>query len=164
MTWFFNLRVLLYKFGVLDIMYKNKKGESLYMTSMKKLEDKLEKKKIRLQKLLVEKDKLEIKIKELRADIEKLQANQFEQFKKAAKRENIEIKVDDIPEILQLIKNLQHGAKIEILETPDTNTLSSSSSFESSPKDNADTNTITQRNGLRTLDSLESVASITARK
>ena len=134
------------------------------MTSMKKLEDKLEKKKIRLQKLLVEKDKLEIKIKELRADIEKLQANQFEQFKKAAKRENIEIKVDDIPEILQLIKNLQQGSKIEILETPDTNTLSSSSSFESSPKDNADTNTITQRNGLRTLDSLESVASITARK
>ena len=134
------------------------------MTSMKKLEDKLEKKKIRLQKLLVERDRLEIKIKELRADIEKLQASQFEQFKKAAKKENIEIRVDDIPEILQLIKNLQQGSKIEILETPDTNTLSASSSFESSPKDNADTNTITQRNGLRTLDSLESVASITARK
>ena len=129
MTWFFNLRVLLYKFGVLDIMYKNKKGESLYMTSMKKLEDKLEKKKIRLQKLLVEKDKLEIKIKELRADIEKLQASQFEQFKKAAKKENIEIRVDDIPEILQLIKNLQQGSKIEILETPDTDMLPDSSSF-----------------------------------
>ena len=42
-------------------------------------------------------------IKELRADIEKLQASQFEQFKKAAKKENIEIRVDDIPEILQLI-------------------------------------------------------------
>lgn len=134
------------------------------MTSMKKLEDKLEKKKIRLQKLLVEKDKLEIRIKELRADIEKLQASQFEQFKKAAKKENIEIRVDDIPEILQLIKNLQQGSKIEILETPYTNTLSASSSFESSPKDNADTNTTAQRNGLRTLDSLESVASITARK
>ena len=134
------------------------------MISMKKLEDKLEKKKIRLQKLLVEKDKLEIKIKELRADIEKLQANQFEQFKKAAKRENIEIKVDDIPEILQLIKNLQQGSKIEILETPDTDTLPDSSSFESSSKDSTDTNTTTQRNGLRTLDSLESVASITARK
>ena len=38
-----------------------------------------------MQKLLAEKDKLEIKIKELKADIEKLQANQFEQFKKAAK-------------------------------------------------------------------------------
>ena len=129
---------------------------------MKKLEDKLEKKKIRLQKLLVERDKLEIKIKDLRADIEKLQASQFEQFKKAAKKENIEIRVDDIPEILQLIKNLQQGSKIEILETPDTDKLFDSSLFESSSKDNADTTT--QRNGLRTLDSLESVASITARK
>lgn len=134
------------------------------MVSMKKLEDKLEKKKIRLQKLLVEKDKLEIKIKELRADIEKLQASQFEQFKKAAKKENIEIRVDDIPEILQLIKNLQQGSKIEILETPDTDKLPDSSSFESSSKDSTDTNTTTQRNGLRTLDSLESIASITARK
>ena len=52
------------------------------MTSMKKLEDKLEKKKIRLQKLLTEKDKLEIKIKELRSDIEKLQANQLLKLKK----------------------------------------------------------------------------------
>ena len=130
------------------------------MVSMKKLEDKLEKKKSRLQKLLLEKDKLEIKIKELRADIEKLQASQFEQFKKAAKKENIEIRVDDIPEILQLIKNLQQGSKIEILETPDTDKLLDSSSVESSPKNNADTTT--QRNGLRTLDSLESVASITA--
>ena len=134
------------------------------MVSMKKLEDKLEKKKIRLQKLLVERDKLEIKIKELRADIEKLQASQFEQFKKAAKKENIEIRVDDIPEILQLIKNLQQGSKIEILETPDTDILPDSSSVESSQKDNADKNTTIQRNGLRTLDSLESVASITARK
>ena len=143
-------------------MYETEKGEILYMVSMKRLEDKLEKKKIRLQKLLVERDKLEIKIKELRADIEKLQASQFEQFKKAAKKENIEIRVDDIPEILQLIKNLQQGSKIEILETPDTDKLLDSSSVESSPKNNADTTT--QRNGLRTLDSLESVASITARK
>ena len=134
------------------------------MVSMKKLEDKLEKKKSRLQKLLVEKDKLEIKIKELRADIEKLQASQFEQFKKAAKKENIEIRVDDIPEILQLIKNLQQGAKIEILETPDTDTLPDSLSVEFSPRDNADKNTTIQSNGLRTLDSLESVASITLRK
>ena len=134
------------------------------MVSMKKLEDKLEKKKIRLQKLLVERDKLEIKIKELRVDIEKLQSNKFEQFKKAAKKENIEIRVDDIPEILQLIKNLQQGSKIEILETPDTDILPNSSSFESSQRDNVDKNTTIQRNGLRTLDSLESVASITARK
>lgn len=134
------------------------------MTSMKKLEDKLAKKKIRLQKLLAEKDKLEIKIKELRADIEKLQANQFEQFKKAAKRENIEIRVDDIPEILQLIKNLQQGAKIEVLETTNSDTVRADSSFESSRTDDVDEDKIIQRNGLRTLDSLESIASITARK
>ena len=145
-------------------MYETKKEGISYMVSMKKLEDKLEKKKVRLQKLLLEKDKLEIKIKDLRADIEKLQASQFEQFKKAAKKENIEIRVDDIPEILQLIKNLQQGSKIEILETPDTNMLPASSSFESSQRENADKNTTVQRNGLRTLDSLESIASITERK
>ena len=141
-------------------MYKNKKGESSYMTSMKKLEDKLEKKKIRLKKLLAEKDKLETKIKELRADIEKLQANQFEQFKKAAKRENIEIRVDDIPEILQLIKNLQQGAKIEIEETTESDTVVD----ESSRTNDVDEDKIIPRNGLRTLESLESVASITARR
>lgn len=134
------------------------------MVSMKKLEDKLEKKKIRLQKLLVERDKLEIKIKELRADIEKLQASQFEQFKKAAKRENIEIRVDDIPEILQLIKNLQQGGKIEIEETTNSDTLRAESSFESSRTDDVDEDKIFRHNGLRTLDSLESVASITARR
>lgn len=134
------------------------------MTSMKKLEDKLEKKKIRLRKLLAEKDKLEIKIKELRADIEKLQANQFEQFKKAAKRENIEIRVDDIPEILQLIKNLQQGAKIEIEETTDSAPILDDSSLETSRTDNDDENKIIQSNGLRTLESLESVASITMKK
>ena len=130
------------------------------MVSMKKLEDKLEKKKIRLQKLLVEKDKLEIKIKELRADIEKLQASQFEQFKKAAKKENIEIRVDDIPEILQLIKNLQQGSKIEKLETSDTDMLLDSSSSKSSRTDGVNENTVIRHNGLRTIDSLESVASI----
>jgi predicted nuclease with TOPRIM domain len=134
------------------------------MTSMKKLEDKLEKKKNRLQKLLAEKDKLEIKIKELRTDIEKLQAHQFEQFKKAAKRENIEIRVDDIPEILQLIKNLQQGAKIEVEETNVPDTVVDNSSFESSRTDDVDEDKIIQRNGLRTLDSLESIAAITARK
>ena len=130
------------------------------MISMKKLEDKLEKKKIRLKKLLAEKDRLEIKIKELRADIEKLQANQFEQFKKAAKRENIEIRVDDIPEILQLIKNLQEGVRIEIEETNVSDTVVDDSSFESSRTDDVDEDKIIQRNGFRTIDSLESVASI----
>ena len=134
------------------------------MISMKKLEDKLAKKKIRLKKLLAEKDKLEIKIKELRADIEKLQANQFEQFKKAAKRENIEIRVDDIPEILQLIKNLQEGVRIEIEETNVSDTVVDDSSFESSRTDDVAEDKIIRHNGLRTLDSLESVASIIARK
>ena len=134
------------------------------MVSMKKLEDKLEKKKIRLQKLLVERDKLEIKIKELRADIEKLQASQFEQFKKAAKKENIEIRVDDIPEILQLIKNLQQGSKIEIEETADTDNVLVDSAFESSRTDETDKDIDTHSNGLRTLDSLESIASITMKK
>ena len=129
------------------------------MTSMKKLEDKLEKKKIRLQKLLTEKDKLEIKIKELRSDIEKLQANQFEQFKKAAKKENIEIRVDDIPEILQLIKNLQQGSRIEIEKTADTDNLLFDSSVESFRTDGVDENAVIRRKGLRTLDSLESVSS-----
>jgi len=134
------------------------------MVSMKKLEDKLEKKKSRLQKLLVEKDKLEIKIKELRADIEKLQASQFEQFKKAAKKENIEIRVDDIPEILQLIKNLQQGSRIEILETADTDNVLVDSAVESSHTDETDKDIDTRSNGLRTLDSLESIASITMKK
>ena len=134
------------------------------MVSMKKLEDKLEKKKIRLQKLLVERDKLEIKIKELRADIEKLQASQFEQFKKAAKKENIEIRVDDIPEILQLIKNLQQGSKIEIEETADTDNVLVDSAVESSHTDETDKDIDTRSNGLRTLDSLESIASITMKK
>ena len=145
-------------------MYETKKGGISYMVSMKKLEDKLEKKKIRLQKLLVEKDKLEIKIKELRADIEKLQASQFEQFKKAAKKENIEIRVDDIPEILQLIKNLQQGSRIEILETADTDNVLVDSAVESSHTDETDKDIDTRSNGLRTLDSLESIASITMKK
>ena len=129
------------------------------MISMKKLEDKLAKKKIRLKKLLEEKDKLEIKIKELRADIEKLQANQFEQFKKAAKRENIEIRIDDIPEILQLIKNLQQGSKIEIEETIESDIVRADLSFESSFTDDVDENKIIRSDDLRTLDSLDSISS-----
>ena len=89
-----------------------------------------------------------------------MQANQFEQFKKAAKRENIEIRVDDIPEILQLIKNLQQGAKIEIEETTESDTVVD----ESSRTNDVDEDKIIPRNGLRTLESLESVASITARR
>ena len=89
-----------------------------------------------------------------------MQANQFEQFKKAAKRENIEIRVDDIPEILQLIKNLQQGARIEIEEIPDTDTVVDDSSVESSRTDDVDEDKIIRHNGLRTLYSLESLASL----
>ena len=77
------------------------------MKPIKNLEEKLSKKKAKLQKYLEEKNKLEVKIKKLQADVEYLQAKQFEQFKKAVKKEKIEIRVDDIPEILQLIKDFQ---------------------------------------------------------
>ena len=52
--------------------------------SIKKTEDKLEKKKAKLQKLLTTKNQIEYKIKLLKTDIENLQTRQFEQFKKAA--------------------------------------------------------------------------------
>ena len=93
-----------------------------------------------------------------------MQASQFEQFKKAAKKENIEIRVDDIPEILQLIKNLQQGSRIEILETADTDNVLVDSAVESSHTDETDKDIDTRSNGLRTLDSLESIASITMKK
>ena len=62
----------------------------------------------------------------------------FPLSKKAAKRENIEIRVDDIPEILQLIKNLQQGAKIEIEETTDSDTVLDDLSLEPSHADDVD--------------------------
>ena len=65
---------------------------------------------------------------------------------------------------LKLIKNLQQGAKIEIEETTDSDTILDDSSLEPSHTDDVDENKITQRNGLRTLESLESVASITKRR
>ena len=49
----------------------------------------------------------------MKADIEVLQTQQFEKLKKAAKKENLEIRSDDIPEILQLIKNLQQNSKVD---------------------------------------------------
>lgn len=83
------------------------------MKPIKNLEEKLSKKKAKLQKYLDEKNKLEVKIKKLQADVEYLQAKQFEQFKRAAKKEKIEINVDYIPEILRLIKDFQQSVKFD---------------------------------------------------
>lgn len=127
------------------------------MTSIKKLEEKLDKKKSRLQKLVSEKAKLEIKIKELRSDIEKIQAIQFEQFKKAAKKENIEIRADDIPEILQLIKSFQQDSASELEEEP----LDIATDETTSPHTGvADNNEVRRNNSLRNISSLESIESL----
>lgn len=124
------------------------------MTSMKKLEEKLDKKKARLKKMVAEKAKLEIKIKEFRADIEKLQAIQFEQFKKAAKKENIEIRTDDIPDILQLIKNFQQDSVSEHEAIVADNAVA-----KSSHTGVTDVKAVPQ-NSLRTISSLESIESL----
>lgn len=123
---------------------------------IKKSDSKLEKKKAKLQKLISTKNQIEHKIKLLKADIEVLQTQQFEKLKKAAKKENIEIRSDDIPEILQLIKNLQQTSKIdseEVLEgiledEPDQNST-----------ENVEDEKPTTYNGMRTLQSLQSIDS-----
>lgn len=126
------------------------------MTSIKNLEEKLDKKKARLQKLVAEKSKLETKIKELRSDIERLQAIQFERFKKAAKKENIEIRVDDIPEILQLIKNFQQDSMSDMDEDP----LDIATDEASSNTGAVDKNAVPRNNSLRNINSLESIESL----
>lgn len=125
------------------------------MTSIKKLEEKLDKKKARLQKLVNERSKIEIKIKGLRSDIEKMQAIQFEQFKKAARKENIEIRVDDIPEILQLIKNFQQDSSLEC--EGETEESTDATSFRT---DAANKNVVPRNNSLRIISSLESIESL----
>ena len=123
---------------------------------IKKSDSKLEKKKAKLQKLLSTKNQIERKIKLLKADIEVLQTQQFEKLKKAAKKENLEIRSDDIPEILQLIKNLQQNSKVDNEEFDEK-------TFENDPEQSysekvAEENTTTY-NGMRTLQSLQSVDS-----
>ena len=63
-----------------------------------------------------------------------MQAKQFEQLKRAAKKEKIEINVDDIPEILRLIKDFQQGAKFNSKSTkgdlPDESSLATSDTYE----------------------------------
>ena len=126
------------------------------MNLTKKSDNKLEKKKAKLQKLLSTKNQIERKIKLLKADIEGLQTQQFEKLKKAAKKENLEIRSDDIPEILQLIKNLQQNSKVDRDEVDEE-------TFENEPEQSysekvAEENTTTY-NGMRTLQSLQSIDS-----
>ena len=109
-----------------------------------------------MKKLLSTKNQIERKIKLLKADIEVLQTQQFEKLKKAAKKENLEIRSDDIPEILQLIKNLQQNSKIdrdEVEEETFENEFG-----QSYPEKVAEENTTTY-NGMRTLQSLQSIDS-----
>ena len=84
---------------------------------MKKLEEKLEKKKSKLQTLENRKSEIEEKIKVVQKQIEDLESFQFEQLKKSAKKENIEIRASDIPEILKLIKELQKSSNNEQTDT-----------------------------------------------
>lgn len=126
------------------------------MNLTKKSDSKLEKKKSKLQKLLSTKNQIERKIKLLKADIEVLQTQQFEKLKKAAKKENLEIRSDDIPEILQLIKTLQQNSKVDSEEFDEE-------TFENEPEQSysekvAEENTTTY-NGMRTLQSLQSINS-----
>lgn len=122
----------------------------------KKSDSKLEKKKAKLQKLISTKNQIEHKIKLLKVEIEVLQTQQFEKLKKAAKKENLEIRSDDIPEILQLIKNLQQNSKVDSEEI-------SEETFENDLEQNysekvAEENTTTY-NGMRTLQSLQFINS-----
>ena len=122
---------------------------------VKKSDSKLEKKKAKLQKLLSTKNQIEHKIKLLKADIEVLQTQQFEKLKKAAKKENLEIRSDDIPEILQLIKNLQQTSKIDSEEISKT-TLDDEPEQHYSENMEEDNTTY---NGMRTLQSLQTINS-----
>lgn len=123
---------------------------------IKKSDSKLEKKKAKLQKLLSTKNQIEHKIKLLKAEIEVLQTQQFEKLKKAAKKENIEIRSDDIPEILQLIKNLQQNSKVDS-EKISKETLENE--LEQNCSEHIGEEDATTYNGMRTLQSLQSIDS-----
>ena len=74
--------------------------------------------------------------------------------KKAAKKENLEIRSDDIPEILQLIKKLQQKSKVDSEEF-------NKETFENKPEQSysekvAEKNTTTY-NGMITLQSLQPI-------
>lgn len=126
---------------------------------MKKNDNKLEKKKAKLQKLIATKNQIEHKIKLLKADIEVLQTQQFEKLKKAAKKENIEIRSDDIPEILKLIKNLQQTSKID---SEEISKITSEDAPEQSYSENVAAEDTTTYNGMRTLQSLQTIRSFSS--
>lgn len=125
----------------------------------KKFDSKLEKKKAKLQKLISTKNQIEHKIKLLKADIEVLQTQQFEKLKKAAKKENIEIRSDDIPEILQLIKNLQRTSKIDSEEISETTSEGELEQIYSENVEEVEEEDTTTYNGMRTLQSLQTIDS-----
>ena len=125
------------------------------LNSMKKLEEKLEKKKSKLQTLENRKLEIEEKIKDIQKQIEDLESFQFEQLKKSAKKENIEIRVNDIPEILKLIKELQKSSNNEQTDTTKTGVAKTPAK---PPQQKAESKT--QENcimGLPTLDDLKGI-------
>ena len=125
------------------------------LNSMKKLEEKLEKKKSKLQTLENRKSEIEEKIKGIQKQIEDLESFQFEQLKKSAKKENIEIRASDIPEILKLIKELQKSSNNEKSDTTKTEVAKTPAK---SPQQKAESRTqVNGIMGLPTLDDLKGI-------
>ena len=125
------------------------------LNSMKKLEEKLEKKKSKLKTLENRKLEIEEKIKVIQKQIEDLESYQFEQLKKSAKKENIEIRASDIPEILKLIKELQKSSNNEKSDTIKTEVLKT---LTKTPQQKEESKTQENRiMGLPTLDDLKGI-------
>ena len=125
------------------------------LNSMKKLEEKLEKKKLKLQILENRKSEIEEKIKGIQKQIEDLESFQFEQLKKSAKKENIEIRASDIPEILKLIKELQKSSNDEKLDTTTTEVSKADTRMTTSRQKKETEDKEGSLLGLPTLDSIK---------
>ena len=125
------------------------------LNSMKKLEEKLEKKKSKLQTLENRKSEIEEKIKGIQKQIEDLESFQFEQLKKSAKKENIEIRASDIPEILKLIKELQKSSNDEKLDTTTTEVSKADTRMTTSRQKKETEDKEGSLLGLPTLDSIK---------
>ena len=122
---------------------------------MNKLEEKLEKKKTKLQILENRKAEIEEKIKGIQKQIEDLESFQFEQLKKSAKKENLEIRASDIPEILKLIKELQKSSNNEKSDITRTEVSKTS---DKPPQQKVEYKTQENRiMGLPTLDDLKGI-------
>ena len=125
------------------------------LNSMNKLEEKLEKKKTKLQILENRKAEIEEKIKGIQKQIEDLESFQFEQLKKSAKKENLEIRASDIPEILKLIKELQKSSNNEKSDITRTEVSKTS---DKPPQQKVEYKTQENRiMGLPTLDDLKGI-------